>query len=74
MHMPGHNTQKCDSKLAALWNFIHMQKVETRAQPIAEILKMYYFGTLWACLDIPDHALQKYENQYAALVDLYSHA
>ena len=65
-----HDTKKYDSKLAALWIFIGVQKVKKRA----DILKMYYFDTLWAYLDMPDHAHQKYENQIAALTALYSHA
>ena len=71
--MPSHNTQKYDSKLAALRTFIHMQKVRTKVQPIAEILKMYCFCSLWACPDMPGHTHPKYDNQPIALMDLSSH-
>ena len=51
-----------------------MQKVKTTVQLIDEIRKMCYFGTLWACPDMPDHAHQNYENQSVPLMKLYPHA
>ena len=39
-----------------------MQKNKTIAQLIVKILKICYFGTLWACMGMPDHAHPKYEN------------
>ena len=43
-------------------------------QLIAEILKICYFVSLWACPAKPGHAHPKYDNQPLALMGLYPHA
>ena len=43
-------------------NFIYMHKIKRVAQPIAELQKISYLGTLWACLGMPGHAHPKYGN------------
>jgi len=55
-----------------LWTSTYMRKIKTIARIIAEIFKICYFSTLWACQGMPGHVHPKYGNQPVALMDLYS--
>ena len=48
--MSGHTHLNMTINLKPLRNLIYMQKIEIKAQLVHEKSKIYYFGTLWACL------------------------
>lgn len=80
---PSGHAQQCQStvldmhvwfNLSPLWMSIHIQKINLTPLFFIKIFMIYYFGTLLACLPMPDHGIS-YEciNQFIAFMDVSLH-
>ena len=51
-----------------------MHNIKAIAQTIADILKVSYIGTLYACLGMSSYTQQNYGDQFIPLMELYMYA